>query len=341
MRVLLLTHRLPYAPNRGDRIRAYHLLAALQRVATVDLVSLVHDREEAQQVEAMRARGVNVLPAPVTPLSNYVRAACTLPTHRPLTLELLHSPGLRRIVRGIVSAHPPDVVIAYCSSMARYALEPELRPFPFVLDIVDVDSEKWAALGADASQPLRLIYRREARCLGRFEQLAVERSALTLVVNEREEASVRRLAPRAPVRVLPNGIDVSQFKAPGAPSDHPVVVFCGVMNYAPNVQAARRIATSIWPLVSARRPDARLVLAGADPTSEVRGFAALPGVEVTGSLPDIRPVLWRSAVAAAPLVTARGIQNKVLEALAAGLPAVVSPIVAEGVPPTALKGCRV
>jgi sugar transferase (PEP-CTERM/EpsH1 system associated) len=340
VRVLFLTQRLPYAPNRGDRIRAFHMVAALQRAWDVEVVSLVHDAEEASHADAMRARGLTVHVAPVGRLGNYARGVARLPSSRPLTLELLHSQQMPAILQQIVATRPPDVVFAYCSSMARYALEPPLQGIPFVLDMVDVDSVKWAELAAGgASWPMRMVYRREAHCLGEFEREAVGRAAATLVVNEREEAMVRRLVPDARVRAIQNGIDLAAYAPAGPPSADPVVVFCGVMNYGPNADAAQRLAARIWPLVRARRPSARLLLVGAQPTAAVQRLASLPGVEVTGSVPDIRPYLWRSAVAAVPLLVARGIQNKVLEALAAGLPAVVSPAVAAGVPDEALPGC--
>lgn len=341
MRILFLTQRLPYAPNRGDRIRAYHLLRALQRIGTVDLVSLVHDAEEASHVRELLEPGLNVHPLPLTWLGNYARAACRLPSGRPLTMELLHSSKAHSVLRRIVDEHPPDVVVAYCSSMARYALEAPLKEFPFILDMVDVDSQKWAALGRSASQPMRLIYQREARCLSQFERRAIRKAAVTLVVNDREEAAVRELVPDARVRVMANGIDLAGFAPATPPAAAPRAVFCAVMNYAPNVEAARRLVTRIWPLVRAVRPDAQLQLVGAHPTPEVRGFSSLPGIEVTGAVPDVRPYLWNAAVGVAPLVTARGIQNKVLEALAAGLPVVTTPIVAEGIPQAALPGCLV
>ena len=340
MRVLFLTHRLPYAPNRGDRIRAYHLLAAFRREFEVDLV-FARPRRRRRPPEPDDGPGRHAGPCgPSYPRAvNYVKAALHLPTARPLTLELLHSPAMPATLRRVVGQHP-DVVVAYCSSMARYALEPPLAGCPFILDMVDVDSQKWAALARRGTSPLRLIYLREARCLARFEREAVARAALTLAVNEREERSVRQLVPAADVRIVPNGIDVRSFRRVDGAGSEPAVVFCGVMNYAPNIEAAMRLAQRIWPLVRASRPDAVLRLVGAEPTPELRRMAG-PGIEVTGSVPDVRPYLWRAAVAAVPLITARGIQNKALEALAAGLPTVVSPAVAEGLPESALQGCRV
>ncbi len=224
--------------------------------------------------------------------------------------------------------------------MARFALEPPLAGLPLVIDMVDADSAKWADLGAKTRGPLGWIYRREARTLGAFEAHAMRRARTTICVNEREAATLRGLAPDADVRVLENGIDLDRFAPPGPPADSREVVFCGVMNYTPNVEGARWLAREVWPRVRAACPDARLMLVGASPAPEVQALhAPASGITVTGAVPDVRPYLWRAAVATAPLWTARGVQNKVLEAVAAGLPCIATPPVVEGLPAEVLPAC--
>jgi sugar transferase (PEP-CTERM/EpsH1 system associated) len=341
MRILFLTHRLPYAPNRGDRIRAFHLLRALAGRAEVELFSLVHDAEEEAHAADLRDLVRSVSIARVPRLQNRLRALAALAGRRPLTHVLLDSPKLRPALARLVSERPPDLVFAYCSGMARFALEPFFSKIPFVLDMVDVDSEKWAAMARAARFPMRWIYGREARLLARFEARAARAANTTLVVNERERAALARIEPEANIRVLGNGVDVEAFRPPGPPSAEPRVVFCGVFGYRPNAEAAIWLARSVWPRVRAKRPEARLAIAGADPPLAVRRLARDPSIEVTGALSDVRPELWKSALAAAPLATARGVQNKVLEAVAAGLPAVVTPQVFEGLPEEILPACLV
>jgi sugar transferase (PEP-CTERM/EpsH1 system associated) len=343
VRVLFLTHRLPYAPNRGDRIRSFHMLQALQQYAQVTVASLVHDDEEASQVERLSSVATDVITARVPRRSNLLRGSLKLlTTRRPLTLELLHAPALKSLLAQGIARAAPDVVIAYCSSMARFAMEPPLDRTPFVLDMVDVDSAKWRALSQHATWPKRAIYSREAVCLAGFERQAIRTAAMTLVVNEREAEVVRELVPGAAVKVIQNGIDLEPFKPPSEPAAGAQVVFCGVLDYEPNEAAALRLARDIWPLVRRQRPDATLLLLGSRPTPAIRALpAGDSSIRVTGAVPDVKPFLWESALAAVPLVTARGVQNKVLEALAAGLPVVISPIVAEGLPESALPGCLV
>ncbi len=144
MKLLYLTHRLPYAPNRGDRIRAHHTLGVLRNRADVDLVSLVHDRDEGAHLGDLRGLVNSVSVAPVPRLRNRVSGALALTGTRPLTHSLLDSPAIRPILNQLVETRRPDVVLAYCSGMARFALEPPLAGLPLVIDLVDVDSCKWA-----------------------------------------------------------------------------------------------------------------------------------------------------------------------------------------------------
>lgn len=342
MRILYLTHRLPYAPNRGDRVRAFHTLRLLGGRADVDLVSLVHDADEADHAQDLRALTASTTTLRVSRLRNLPRAVHALGTSRPLTHILLDAPTLDRSIREVVGRHRPDVVLAYCSGMARLVLEPPLDDVPFVLDLVDVDSQKWTELAERSAGPRAWIYRREARHLGAFEALAMTRAAATTVVNQREAGEARRLAPHADVQVAGNGVDLDALRPPAHAVREARVVFCGVMNYRPNEDGAIWLATHVWPLVLARRPHARLTLLGSNPTARLRSACrADDTIELTGTVPDVRPHLWRSKLAVAPLQVARGLQNKVLEALAAGLPTVVTPAVAEGLPLPVRHACPV
>jgi glycosyltransferase involved in cell wall biosynthesis len=208
--------------------------------------------------------------------------------------------------------------------------------------MVDVDSRKWRELSLTARPPLSWIYRREAGRLEAFELEAANRAHTTLVVNHREAVVLRALAPLVRVEVVENGVDVAAFRPEAPPSNEPRVVFCGVLDYRPNIEAALWLMREIWPGVRAARPDARLALVGANPTRAiVRQAAQDASVELVGPVQDVRSCLWRSAVSVAPLRVARGVQNKVLEAIAAGLPAVVTPAVADGLPQAIIPACRV
>jgi polysaccharide biosynthesis protein PslH len=343
MRVLFLTHRLPYAANRGDRLRALHILHWLKSRGEVDLVSFVHDQDEERHVADVQDSATTVTAVRLNKARGFAQALRALgSTGQPLTHAILDAPGLREACARLVDRHPPDLVLAYCSGMARFALEEPLRSIPFVLDMVDVDSEKWRALGKTGVAPARWIYAAEGRRLSAFEARAATAARAVLVVNERERVALRQLAPIANVHVVGNGVDVGELRSPEQPSAERRVTFCGVMNYRPNEQGVLWFVKSVWPIVRRRRPESRLSLVGSNPTSALRDLARSDQtIEVTGTVPDVRPYLWRSAVGIAPLFVARGLQNKVLEAVAAGLPCVITMEVAAGLPQEVLPACAV
>lgn len=342
MRILALTHRLPYAPNRGDRLRAYHILQHLNQHADVELVSLVHDAEEASHVDDTRAIVSRVHGVAVSALTKTMRAGLAMLGSTPLTHAMLDSRDMPALLRDIYAERRPDVVFAYCSGMARFAMQPPLDRIPFVLDFVDVDSRKWRDLAAASRPPKSWIYRREAATLGAFEARAATAAAASLVVNEREAANARALVSSADVHVLPNGVELDRLRPDGPPSTSQRVVFCGVMNYAPNADGMTWFIDKVWPIVTTARSGATLAVVGMDPSPAMRMYAERDSsITVTGRVPDVRGWLWDSAVAIAPLHVARGLQNKALEAIAAGLPIVITDAVAGGLPRAAHRAARI
>lgn len=341
MRVLFLTHRLPFAANRGDRLRAWHIIEQLRRYSQVDVISLVHDDEERAGLATMRERGISVTGCDVPAWRNRVYALPRLASQTPLTHMLLDSPDIGPVLTRLAAGRPPDVVLAFCSSMARFAMESPLDRFPLVVDMVDVDSLKWKALAERAHGPMRWIYARETRCLGSFEREIMKRAHRTLVVNDKE-AEVLRREDLGHIATVPNGVDIASLRRQTSAEARGDVVFCGVMNYTPNVQGVLWFAREVWPLVRRVLPSATFLIVGASPELEIQALdSAAHGIRVTGTVPDVRPYLWGSAVSVAPLQTARGVQNKVLEAVAAGLPVVLTSSVAEGVPATILDACHI
>jgi len=254
---------------------------------------------------------------------------------------MLDAPDLSGTVASL-ALRSPDVVLGYCSGMARFAFEPSLAAKPFVLDMVDVDSAKWAEMARKEPFPKSWIYAREARVLRIFEAAAARHASTTMVVTEKERQTMATIAPEANITIVPNGVDAAMLRPPAPPAGEPVVVFCGVMNYAPNEEGVVWFAREVWPLVIARVSNARFEVVGASPTRAVQALAGtIPGVTIVGAVPDVAPYLWKAAVSVAPLLTARGVQNKVLEAVAAGLPTVVTPVVTEGLPALVMPACRV
>jgi len=341
MNILFLTHRLPYAPNRGDRFRAFHLMEAMSKFAGVTLFSLVHDDHEASQIGAVPfARAVYT--ARVSRSSNLVSGILRLPTVRPLTHTLLHAPDARRVLAAAVEEHRPDVVVAFCSGIANLVAAPPLNSFPLVLDMVDVDSAKWKSMSEQEPWPWSWVYKREARLLAQFERRVSLLAKKTLVVNDRERTVLSELAPEAAIEVVPNGIDIDSIRPGSAAPSSLTVVFCGVMNYRPNEEGVLWFAESIWPKVLEKCPEARFVVVGSEPTKRVQALAMSGrSITVTGSVPSVLPYLHEASVAIAPMRIARGVQNKVIEAIAAGIPVVTTSAVAAGAPKEVIPGIRV
>ena len=339
MRILFITHRLPYAPNRGDRTRAFHLLQVLASRHEVHVVSLVHDDEERQRVRDLTSRFASVRVAKVPMLRNRIAALASLAGRRPLTHVLLASPDLQQAIRESVEQATPDLVVAFCTGIGEAVLRPPLENVPCILDLVDVDSEKWADLANTQSAPMKWIYGREARLLRAFEQTAARRAAIVSVISERECDIAQREIGLSNAVVVPNGVDTARWAPPHDVVKRRRVVFTGVFNYAPNEQGALWFASEVWPLVKRSETDAVLSLVGMNPSRRVLALAQPGSVVVTGAVPDVRPYVWEAAAAVAPLWLARGTQNKVLEALAAGVTCVVTPAVLAGLPPSAQQAC--
>jgi sugar transferase (PEP-CTERM/EpsH1 system associated) len=322
--VLYLVHRLPYPPDKGDRIRAYHLLKYLSGRAAVHLACLADEPVDESAVAALRRCCARVAVVRLGRGSRWLRALASLAGGRTVTEGAFDEPALRDVVRSWAAETRFEAALASASSMAPYLRLFELRGVPAVIDLVDVDSEKWFDYARAGAGPRAWLHRVEGHRLRRYEQWLGGWARAVTLVSEAEADLYRRCGGGGAVRAVPNGVDLAYFR-PAAPADEPGCVFVGALDYRPNVDAACWFCHEAWPLVRQRRPDARVWLVGRRPARAVRRLASLPGVEVVGPVPDVRPHVARAAVAVAPLRIARGVQNKVLEALAMARPCVVSP----------------
>jgi sugar transferase (PEP-CTERM/EpsH1 system associated) len=341
MKVLFLTHRVPYAPNRGDRIRAFHILRFLKSSGfQVCLVALAQEPDEHDPAHGLANLVDELHLVRVPRRANLVRAALRLAGRRTLTHLLLDSPELGPLLDRVRGDWRPDVVLALCSSMARFALQPPLSELPLVIDLIDVDSFKWQSLAEQSSPPISWIYSREARLLRQFEIESCRAADANVVVSEKEADALHSLDARLRASVVPHGVDVERFRRDRPPTGQ-TVVFTGVFSYRPNLDGAFWLLNEVWPQVSAQVPEAKLCLVGSGPPAALRRAGERAGAVVTGTVPEVGTYLWEAALAVAPLHTARGVQNKVLEGVAAGLPAVVTPAVYEGLPDEVRPACLV
>jgi sugar transferase (PEP-CTERM/EpsH1 system associated) len=324
VKVLYLCHRIPYPPDKGDKIRAFHQLRAIAGLHEVDLFTLADRPEDLVHQSALARFCRHVTVSPISPRLARLRALPYLLTRTPLTLPYFHCSELEREVRSALEKRSYDRIFVYCSAMAQYV--EGIRTVPVVTDFVDVDSDKWTQYAAFQRFPFSVIYRREGKRLRDYERKVCERSSCVLVTTEREVRLVRQISGAAPVHVVENGVDTNYFAPPTKAPDStvPAIVFTGDMSYFPNEEAVTFFTGKVLPLIRRRIPDVRFYIVGRNPGPNVLRLEQAGGVEVTGFVPDIRPYLAKARVSVAPFSIAAGIQNKILEAMAYGLPVVAT-----------------
>lgn len=339
--VLYLAHRIPFPPDRGDKIRSFHLLKAIAEFAPVHVACFADNAKEmsyqAELVSLAQTHGI------VRRRKSTVLAGIeALLKGRPISLTAFQNAQLADYISRTLKEHDITTIFCFSGQMAQYI--PADFAGRVVLDLVDVDSMKFENYAETSSGVMRAIYRREARLLSRFEHRMADRADIVSLVSDNEAALFRqRMAAAghkvdARISTLANGIDCVRYDprhtelmaVPG--SDHGQdIIFTGQMDYPPNIDAVTRFAKRIMPDILAILPHARFVIAGRNPIDSVKGLDNGQNIIVTGEVDDIRTWLNQSSLAVAPLTIARGVQNKVLEAMAMELPVVVSPEAATGI----------
>jgi polysaccharide biosynthesis protein PslH len=327
VRILLLTHRIPYPPDKGDKIRSFHLLEALSREHDVRLITHADDPRDVAHLAELRRR---CRAASVHPRGFWARTLASvgaLISGRPLSFARFHAAAAAREVTEALMTDVPDVIVVFSAQPAEYL--PSDLSIPVVVDLVDVDSEKWGALAVRSSGLVRWIYAREQRLVAAFERRLAERGFRIALVTEGEAEAFRRKAADAAVTVVPNGVAVA---APSLAARSPgTLVFVGAMDYAPNVEAASLAAREVMPLVLREHPGVRLRIVGRHAGRGVRALQALPGVEVPGEVESVTAELSTATIALIPLRVVRGVPNKLLEAFAHGLPVVTTPMALDAI----------
>jgi polysaccharide biosynthesis protein PslH len=334
--ILYLTHRIPFPPNKGDKVRSFNLLRFLCKRYRVHLGTFVDDPADLAYVPEIEKMCASINAITLRPMLARLRSAVGVLTGEALTLPYYRNAALARWIERTIHEHAISKAIVFSSAMAQYVLgHRELR---VVVDFVDVDSAKWDQYGRSRSWPLSTIYGREGRRLLAFERVVAARAQASVFVTEAEANLFRSLAPECArtVHYAQNGVDTDYFApdpkrvSPFAPNED-AIVFTGAMDYWPNIDAVTWFASEVMPRIVARRPSARFYVVGMQPAPAVMALDRDPGITVTGLVPDTRPYLQHAGVVVAPLRVARGIQNKVLEGMAMGRPVVVSAGAAEGI----------
>jgi sugar transferase (PEP-CTERM/EpsH1 system associated) len=331
MRILFLCHRLPYPPKRGGKIRPFNMIRHLSRNHDVTVATIARSAEDLAAGQQLRKYCQELHVGYVSASRGWARLGLSIASGYPATFSYFYSPDLARTVKRLLSVGKVDAVLVHCSSMGPYVAGH--RGPRMIMDFGDADSEKWFEYGRSASWPLAAGFRWEGRKVREYERrLGAAFDACS--VSAPRERDVLAGYVSTPIHVIPNGVDLEYFRrrGPAGVSCAPCrVIFTGNMSYRPNVEAVRYMAEEILPRVRREVPEVEFQIVGMDPTPAVRKLADGRRVVVTGRVEDVRPYFEGAAVAVAPLRVARGLQNKVLEAMAMRVPVVASPAAAQGI----------
>ena len=337
--LLFLVHRIPYPPNKGDKIRSFHLLDYLSLRYRVHLGAFVDSDADLVHCDVVRDYCASAWLGRLSPRQAKLRSLTGLLTGEALTLPYYRGSTLPDWIRDVMHKHAIRRVLVYSSAMAQFVLGPEFEHVRRVIDFVDMDSDKWRQYSLSQRFPLSWIYRRESRRLLAFEREVATRFEASLFVSQQEAALFAQGSGVDPasIKVLRNGVDTVYFSAdPARPSPFttpgPHLVFTGAMDYWANVEGVEWFVESILPVIRQTLPSVEFHIVGMNPTSRVQGLARTAGVHITGSVPDIRPYVQHASVVVVPLRIARGIQNKVLEAMSMARPVVATTQALEGIP---------
>jgi len=338
--ILFICHRIPFPPDRGDKIRSHHIVRALARIAPVHVATFADDDFDLAEESELAAIAASY--KLVRRAKSLVFAGVqALAANRPVSLSAFHDRALSHYIRQVIATRTIDTIYVFSGQMAQYV--PESFAGRVVIDFVDVDSAKFEAYASRGGGIMSWIEGREGRLLRDVEVRAAERADVSLLISRTEAELFRSRLPetvrdRTDVRILGNGIDSLHFDPSlVAPETRmldcpgPRLIFTGQMDYAPNAEAVIRAQQSIMPLVRRDLPDATFHVVGRNPVDEVLALDGKDGCHVWGRVDDIRPWLKGADVALVPLEIARGVQNKVLEAMAMALPVVLTPAAAEGI----------
>lgn len=330
--ILFLAHRSPFPPDRGDKIRAFNVLRHLAARHRVHLVAFADDPRDLKGKD-----GLAPFTASRTILwrgKSRLRAlAEALVQRRPVSLTAFDDRAMHDAVAGVLEREAIDTIFVYSGQMAQYI--PASTRARVIMDFCDMDSLKFADYAKGSRGPMRWLMRREANLLFEFERRVAQRVDASLFVSEAEADLFLARSGAAHVQAVENGIDTDFFDPAAAFEriDTPgkLIVFTGQMDYRPNVEAVTWFAETVLPHIRLAHPDAVFAIVGRNPTDVVKALAKQDGVKVTGEVADVRPWLDAAACVVAPLKIARGIQNKVLEAMAMERPVVASCAAAEGI----------
>ncbi len=341
-KILYLCHRIPYPPNKGDKIRSFNLLKELSLHFEVFLGCFVDDEFDWQYADKLANWCTEFKCLPQHKLVAKLKGLTSFLTGKAITEPYYYDAQMQRWVDKTIEKYQIEQVFIFSSAMAQFVDKPLYNKLHRVIDFVDVDSDKWRQYAESHKGLMKWVYQREHQKLQQAEQRYCERFDHSLFVSPDEALLFRNLMPAVcsdKIGHLLNGVDVDFFEPAQAaaivdtevPLNRRYLVFTGAMDYWANVDAVRWFADEVWPRLHTAAPDLHFIIAGGNPTAEVKALAQRPNIIVTGRVKDVRPYIDKALFVVAPLRIARGIQNKVLEAMALNKVVVATDMAMEGI----------
>ncbi|MEZ4526361.1 MAG: TIGR03087 family PEP-CTERM/XrtA system glycosyltransferase [Desulfobacterales bacterium] len=345
MKILYISHRIPYPPNKGDKVRSFNEIKYFSCFHEIDLAALVDNPTDFRYESDLKKYCRNVMLAPLNPLQGKVRGLFRLFQGQPLSAGYFYSKFLQKKIDLLLSQNDYDAIVCFSSPMAEYLcaskfhskLFSEKKQPKLIMDFCDLDSDKWRQYAGNSAFPLNLIYRMECRLLLEYEKKINRTFDRSIFISQQEADLFYHLYPRAcKISVIPNGVDHQYFSPRGsslpiAEKKGPALLFTGAMDYYANVDGVCRFCTDIFPIIKAKHADAQFYIVGSKPDPRVRELEKIRDVHVTGFVEDIRPYYEMADVSVIPLRIARGVQNKVLEAMSMGKAVVATSTSVKGI----------
>lgn len=339
MNILIIAQRCPFPPNKGEKIRTFHHLKFLKEQGhQLYLAAPYEQQSELGDFKTLTEQYCQTVIAKKLP-HKFLRLISGLLTNKALSVTNFYNATLQQEIDDLLKRNPIDVIYCSASSVAEYVFNSkviaQLKKKPrLFMDFMDVDSDKWSQYASNSAWPLKLIYQREVKLIASFEKKIATSFDHCILITQAEVDLFHKIhGANFNINAIENGIDTHSFFPPAVARDikHPKLLFAGVMDYAPNVDAVIWFIHNVWPNILEKWPLATFCIAGMNPIEKIKKLAALKGIEITGFVDDIKPYFDDANIFIAPFRLARGVQNKVLQAFASGLPVISTPMGAEGI----------
>ncbi|AJR09053.1 hypothetical protein C9J03_18340 [Photobacterium gaetbulicola] len=338
--LLYLCHRIPFPPNKGDKITTYNILKFLSQYYDIHLGCFIDDKYDERYEQQVASFCASYTLIPISRSYSKIKGLTALISGDPITLPFYRRRSMQQWVNKTVEQYRINKAFIYSGCMAQYVMAPP-HPLHTVMHFADIDSDKWRQYAQKSHGIMKAIYQREHKTLASYEKAVAQAFAVSCFVTQAETETFKAmLEPGIQGKILPleNGLD-NDFFSPNAPihlgepyplTEENYIVFTGAMDYWANADAVKWFVQHVWPQIYQAHHNAKLYLVGSSPGQEVQALATQPGVIVTGRVEDVRPYIKHAKAAIAPMQIARGVQNKMLEAMAMAKPIIVSSLTIEG-----------